>query len=307
MSEPLALSPALKADTFVKDVDAKSFIKDVLEASRERLVLVDFWAPWCGPCKQLAPLLEKLVAAHKGAVLLAKINIDENPDIAQQMRVQSVPTVFAFFKGQPVDGFAGAQSESQLKLWMEKLVKATGARAEGEEDYKAALGQAAEFLASGDAVTARAIYADIYGEAPDNFEALGGLLRCMIGQGEISQAQEILDSLEPDALKNNALEGAKTALELALQASKAGDVSALQARLEENENDHQTRFDLALAHYAAGAREAAVEELLEIVRRERAWQDEAARKQLVKFFEAFGPLDPLTVSARKRLSSLLFS
>lgn len=305
--EPPSLSDDSAIDELVRETDAKSFARDVIEASKDRLVLLDFWAPWCGPCKQLVPLLEKLVRGQGGAVLLAKVNIDANPEIAQQMRVQSVPTVFAFFNGKPVDGFMGAQPESQLKEWIAQLVKATGAQAPGAENYDAALAQAASFLAANDAATARAIYEDILSEAPDNISALAGSLRAAVVMGEARAAEEKLASLPAEIQKDKAFDAVRSALAIAAQARKAGDVSALEAKLADDENDHQTRFDLALALYAAGNRERAVTEILEIVRRDRKWRNEAARKQLLTFFEAFGPTDPLTVSARKRLSSILFS
>lgn len=299
--------PPAAQEALVREVTAETFMQDVIEESLSRLVLVDFWAPWCGPCKQLAPLLEKLVMAQKGAVILAKVNIDVSPEIAQQLRVQSVPTVFAFSQRQPVDGFMGAQSESQLKSWIEKLIKTTGAKAPGQEDYTEALSQADAFLASGDIETARALYDDIFREAPSNAEAFAGLLRCLIAVGDTDGAAAKLAVAPEELTQNKALARVRLALELANEAAKAGDLASLENRLNENPNDHQVRFDLALAFYAAGNRERAVDELLDIVRRDRKWQEDAARKQLVKLFEAFGPTDPLTIDARRRLSSVLFS
>lgn len=312
---PLALTPdapppqSQPADDLIRDVDSQSFAKQVLEESRRRLVVLDVWAPWCGPCKQLVPLLEKLVRSYKGAVLLAKVNIDTNPEIAQQLRVQSVPTVYAFSQGQPIDGFMGALPESQIKAWLDRLVEATGAIPPNGEDYGygKALEQAAEFLAAGDIDTAQSIYADILKEAPTNAEAFAGSLRCLMAHGDHTLASEILSQAAPELAKDKALEPIRAALELAMQSSKVGDLSELEKKLASHPADHQARFNLAMAHYAAGSREEAVEQLLEIIRRDRTWQEEAARKQLVKFFEAFGPTDPLTIETRKRLSSILFS
>ncbi len=304
---------AKAGDNPVRDVSLSTFVAEVIEASRRQIVVADFWAPWCGPCKQLGPVLEKLVRGHKGAVRLAKIDIDRNPEIAQQMGVQSIPAVFAFFQGRPVDGFMGALPEAQIKSWLDRLVKAAGgAVAGGEENaLDAVLAQAAELLAAGDAAAARTIYAEVVEAEPSSAAAWAGLARCCLAQNDTAGARQVLDQVPPEAAKDKALAAARTAVELAEQAGKAGQggaaLSGLQAKVEKEPSDHQARFDLALAHYAAGEREAAVDHLLEIVRRNRGWNEEAARKQLVKLFEAFGPMDPLTIAARKRLSSILFS
>jgi putative thioredoxin len=309
MPSPLSLSPQMPPATVdpVKDVELAAFMADVIEASKTQAVIVDFWATWCGPCKQLTPILEELVRAAKGAVRLAKIDIDRNPEIAQQMGVQSVPAVFAFFQGRPVDGFMGALPEAQVKAWIDKLIKATGGAAGAAEDgIKPALKQAAEFLAENDAIKAQSIYADILDVEPANAEAYGGMLRALVALGDVARAKHMLDSAPPEIAKDKALDAARAAIELAAQAGQGGSVDELQNKLAQNPADHQTRFDLAMAYYAAGNKEQAVDELLEIVRRNRGWNEEAARKQLVKLFEAFGPADPLTISARKRLSSILF-
>jgi len=293
----------------VKDVTLATFKADVLEASKQCVVLVDFWMPAHPPCKQLTSILEKLAQESKGAVKLAKIDIDKNQQIAQQMGVQSVPSVFAFFQARPVDAFAGALPEAQVKAWLVQRLKQTGGAGDPEKaGLETALKQAADFLAAKDIATAHSIYADILDMDPVNASAYAGLVRCLIEQGESAKARQMLDSAPAEIAKDKTFAPVRAALELAEQAGQTtGQAAELEAKLAQNPDDHQARFDLALACYAAGKRERAVDELLEIVRHARSWNEDAARKQLVKFFEAFGVMDPLTVSARKRLSSLLFS
>ncbi|MDE2029314.1 MAG: co-chaperone YbbN [Alphaproteobacteria bacterium] len=296
------------ADASVKDVTMAGFVADVIEASKAALVLVDFWATWRGPCKQLTPVLEKIARESKGAIRLAKIDVDRNQPLAQQMGVQSVPSVFAFYQGRPVDGFAGALPESQIKAWLEPLLKMTGGAGDTEkEDIDAALKQAADFLAAKDVVTARAVYLDILDRDPENAAAYAGMARCAMEAGDAAQARQMLDAAPAAIAKDKALDPVRAALELAEQAGQGAGMAELEAKLVQNPADPQTRFDLAMACYAADRREDAVDHLLEIVRCNRSWNDDAARKQLVKFFEAFGPTDSLTIDARKRLSSILFS
>ncbi|MDX2027106.1 MAG: thioredoxin [Alphaproteobacteria bacterium] len=290
----------------VRDVGLENFLPEVIEASKHHLVIVDFWAPWCGPCKQLGPVLEKLVRGYKGAVRMAKIDIDQNPQIAQQMGVQSIPAVFAFFQGRPVDGFMGALPEAQIKSWLEKLVKATGGAAESD-GVESALKQAADFLTAHEIPSAQSIYAELLDEDPFNAPAYAGFLRCLIALGDLAQAKQMFEKAPADMTKDKAFDPVRAAIELAGQTADGGSVTELQQKLEQNPADHQARYDLAMAYYAAGQKEEAVDQLLEIVRRARSWNEEAARKQLVKFFEAFGPTDPLTIAARKRLSSILFA
>ncbi len=297
---PAAASP-------IKDSNTESFMADVIDASQQVPVIVDFWAPWCGPCKQLGPAIEKAVREARGAVKLVKIDIDQNQELAAQMRIQSIPAVYAFFKGRPVDGFMGAIPESQIKTFVQRLVKTAGGAA-GPSPVEQALEQAEAALTEGDPGTASAIFGQVLQHEPTNAVAIGGLARCHLQAGEIAEAKRLLDSAPPEAAKDKSVAAARAALELAEQAAAAsGAVPELLRKLELDPNDHQARFDLALALYAEGKNEEAIDTLLEIVRRNRAWNEEAARKQLVKIFEALGPTDPVTVAGRRKLSSILFS
>src|SRR4051812_45544215 len=288
----------------VTDVTTASFIAEVIDASFEQPVIVDFWAPWCGPCKQLGPMLEKVVRATKGAVRMAKLNIDENPEIAQQMRIQSIPAVYAFKDGRPVDGFVGALPESQVKQFVQRLGGGSG----GPSPVEEAIAMAKEAAQTGDHGAAAAIYSQILQREPENPEALGGLARAMIASGELDEAREVLGRAGKDNAKHAEITSAQSALELAEQAQKAiGSLDKLRARLDQNPDDHEARLELATALFGAGQREEAIDELLGLYKRDRNWNEEAARKQLVKFFEVMGPTDPLTLSARRRLSSLMFS
>jgi putative thioredoxin len=286
----------------IKDSDIQHFAEDVLAASREVPVIVDFWAPWCGPCKQLTPVLEKVVRAAGGAVKLVKVNVDENQAIAQQLRIQSIPAVYAFKNGQPVDGFAGALPESQVKAFVQRLTGDTG-----PSEVERAVEAAQQAQEAGDFERAESIFGQVLRAEPDNGPALGGLAQCYVARGDLEQAREILASVPPKLANDPEVAAAKAAVALAEQTEGLGDTADLQAAVDADPDDHQARFDLSLALVARGEREAAVEHLLEIVRRNRAWNEEAARKQLVTLFEAFGPGDPLTVASRRRLSSLLFS
>jgi putative thioredoxin len=269
-------------------------------------VIVDFWAPWCGPCKQLGPSLEKAVLAAKGAVRLVKVDIDKNQQLAAQMRIQSIPAVYAFFQGRPVDGFVGALPDSQVKSFVAKLAELGGAEL-GPSPVEEALQQAEAALDAKDTGTASAIFNQVLAHEPANIPALAGLVRCLVTAGELKRAREVLGRVPADKQGDAAVAKAAAALDLAEQSAGAvGQLAELQAKVELDANDHQSRYDLALALYASGKQETALDELLEIVRRNRAWNEEAARKQLVKFFEALGPADPLTLSGRRRLSSLLF-
>ena len=286
----------------VKETTTQAFIKDVIEESKQQPVLVDFWAPWCGPCKQLTPVLEKAVKAAKGKVKLAKMNIDEHPAIPGQMGIQSIPAVIAFSNGQPVDGFMGALPESQVVAFLERLTKG---KLDAEE--KDLLKAADEALAAGSAADAANLYGQLLKEDTGNVAALAGLARCYVQTGAIEQARKTLD-LVPEAKRNDtAVTAARAALDVAEQAKSVGPFDELQQKVSTNPLDYQARFDLATALSAKGKRAEAVEHLIEIVRRDRKWNDDGARKQLVQLFDAWGGADPATVEGRKRLSSILFS
>lgn len=286
----------------VKDSDTAGFADDVIKASQEVPVIVDFWAPWCGPCKTLGPVLEKAVKGSGGKVKLVKINVDENQQLAMQLRVQSIPAVFAFKDGQPVDGFVGALPESQIKSFVQRLSGDSG-----PSPVEQAVEHAQATLEAGDADTAMEIFSQVLRAEPDNLPALAGLAGCHLHKGELDVAREILDGLEPAAAADPAVASVRAALDLAGQTAEAGDVGEFRARIEADPNDHEARLELSNALLAAGQREEAVDQLLESIKRDRKWNEEAARKQLLTLFEAFGPTDELTLSARRRLSSMLFS
>ena len=286
----------------VKDTTTQTFVKDVIEESKRQPVLVDFWAEWCGPCKQLAPVLEKVVKAAKGKVKLVKMNIDEHPAIPGQLGVQSIPAVFAFVNGQPVDGFLGALPESQVVAFIERVTKDTIAAEE-----KDLLKPADEALAKGDAAGAADLYAQVLAQDSGNVAALAGLARSYVITGAIEQAKQTL-ALVPETKRNDpAVAAARAALEIAEQAKSVGPITELEQKVAADPLDHQARFDLAVALNDKGRRQEAVDNLLAIVKRDRKWNEDGARKQLVQFFEAWGPTDEATVDGRKRLSSVLFA
>ncbi|MFN3890003.1 MAG: thioredoxin [Beijerinckiaceae bacterium] len=290
-----------ESDGLIKDTTTATFRADVIAESARQPVLVDFWAPWCGPCKQLTPVLEKAVRAAKGRVKLVKMNIDEHPQIAGQLGVQSIPAVFAFDRGQPVDGFMGALPESQIKSFIERLI---GPVSGGADDLiKAAEGA----LSEGRAQEAADAFQHALELEPESDSALGGLVRAQVALGSLDLARELLATAEDRIAKSQALTAARAALEVAAQAGAVGEVTALQEKLAANPLDHATRLELAIALNARGDREGATDALIEIIRRNRTWNDDAARKQLLQFFEAWGAMDADTVAARRKLSSVLFS
>ena len=287
----------------IKDSDSALFAKDVIEESANVPVIVDFWAPWCGPCKQLGPALEKMVTHAGGLVKLVKINVDENQDLAAQMRVQSIPAVYAFKNGQPVDGFMGAVPESQLKTFFDKLLD--GAKA----PLDAALDQAQEALDAGDGATAGTLFKEIQTQDPGNPKAIAGMIRAAMIMGEMDLAHEMANSLPDDLKAKQEIAAAISALELAELGDGVdnGELDVLKAASESAPADHQARFEYANALIGAGRNEEGLEELFEIIRQNRTWNDEAARQQVLKVFEALGPTDPATLDGRRKLSTILFS
>jgi putative thioredoxin len=302
--QPLLNATAGASDA-IKDGTTAGFKTDVIDASFQVPVIVDFWAAWCGPCKQLGPALEAAVRAAGGKVRLVKIDVDQNQQLAAQMRVQSIPTVVAFFEGRPVDYFQGAVPESQVNGFVDKLAGLAG----GEDSaLDEALGQAKALEEAGEHSSAGGIYAQILQHEPSSAAAIAGLARNLIALGQPDRARQVLEGVPEEASGHAELAAVRTQLELAEQtAQAAGELPALESSVKLDPDNHQARFDLAMALYGAGRREAAVDHLLEIVRRDRDWNEQAARKQLLKLFEAFGPTDKLTIQARRRLSSMLFA
>jgi len=295
---------AAAADTTPIDVNMDNFMAEVIDGSATIPIVVQFWAPWCGPCKQLGPLLEKVVAAAKGKVKMVRINIDENQQIAQQMRVQSVPTVYGFFNGQPVDGFAGAQPESTLKQFIDKLVAAGGSG----PDIAALVEAANSLLETQDYDNAMAQYHEIMVADPESPDGLAGMIRCMVGMKDIDGAREIVDQLDDEFREKPAMVIAIDSLELAEKAAgAAGGLTQARAAVDADPNDLAARQELALALFATGEQAESMEQLLESIRIDRAWNDEAARIQLLEFFKTLGPANRDVMAARRKLSTLLFA
>src|SRR6185312_4450967 len=289
------------ADT-IKDATTASFKADVIDASKSVPVVIDFWASWCGPCKQLTPLIERIVRSYNGKVRLVKINVDENQAIAAQLRVQSLPTVLAFRDGQPIDGFVGVQPESAVKAFVDRLIA---------DDADVGLGEllkaAEDLMEQGDLQGAAEVFATVLQEDRTNAEALAGLASCYLKSGDTTRAKQTLALVPPDKQNIAAVRSVEAAVLLAEKGSNTGDLSALQKRLSEDPKDHQARFDLAVGLAASGNRGEALDLLLDLVRIDSKWNEEAARKQLLQFFDAWGPKEPLVGEGRRRLSSILFS
>ncbi|MBD20027.1 MAG: thioredoxin [Rhodospirillaceae bacterium] len=307
------MEPILNTDTtsqtgsgdLIKDTSEATFVQDVIEASQETPVIVDFWAPWCGPCKQLGPLLEKVVTEANGSVKMVKVDIDQNQNLAQQLRIQSIPAVYAFFQGKPVDAFQGVLPESQLKEFVDKLAQSSGTKVKSPIDE--ALEQANQLLEEKLFEQASSIFSQIIQHASDNLEAKVGLAKCAIETDKHQEARDIIDGLSEDEKTDPALLPIVNALELADKVADVGDLDTLKSEVQQNSKDYNARYDLALALYASGQAEAATEELLEIIRQNRNWNDDAARLELLKIFEVLGPTDPITIAGRRKLSSILFS
>ena len=303
----LNLSPAGAGDAdLIKDTSEATFMADVVEASQTVPVIVDFWAPWCGPCKTLGPMLEDAVRAAKGAVKMVKINVDEAQQIAGQLQIQSIPTVYAFFKGQPVDGFQGALPQSEIKAFIDRVIKAGGGSAPGEE-LSEAVAAADDMLAEGAAQDALDTFAAILGEDPNHAGAYGGMVRAYIALDQLDQAEAHLNGAPIEISKAPELEAAHAQLQLARQAADAGPVAELQAAVDASPDDMQARFDLAQALYAHGDTQAAVDQLLTLFGKDREWNDGAAKTQLFTIFEALKPNDPIALNGRRKLSSMIFA
>ncbi len=297
-------APAAGGDLIKETTDA-TFMADVVEASRETPVIVDFWAPWCGPCRTLGPALEAAVTAAKGAVKMVKINVDENQGYAGQLRVQSIPTVYAFWQGQPVDGFQGAIQQSEIKKFVEKLAALAGQSADG--GLSEALEAAEAMLAEGVAADAAQVFAAVVAEDPQNAAAYGGLARAHVALGELDQAEALLNNVPKELQTASEIEAARAQLALARQADSAGPVADLRAAVEADPSNLQARYDLALALHASGQVQEAVDMLLDLFRRDREWNDGAAKTQLFTIFDALKPQDPIVLAGRRKLSSMIFA
>ena len=297
---PTAPAPA---GDLIKDSSTQNFMRDVIEVSRQTPVIVDFWAPWCGPCKQLGPALEKVVRQANGKVRMVKINVDENQQLAAQMRIQSIPAVYAFVNGQPVDGFMGALPESQLKQFVDRL----GGQGSMAEEIEAALAEARAAFEQQDYQAAAQVFAQVMQVDREHPGAIAGLARCQIAAGDLENARATLALVPPAKAGDPEVLSARAALDLALNPVDVSEIGKLEAAIARNPDDFQARLDLAILLNGAGARAEATDQLIYVIRKMRGWNDEAARKQLVKFFEAWGPKDEFTIAGRRKLSSVLFS
>ncbi|MFS8146054.1 co-chaperone YbbN [Rhizobium sp. R635] len=297
--------PAAAAGSYIKDTTTANFSKDVIEDSRKQPVLVDFWAPWCGPCKQLTPVLEKVVNEANGRVRLVKMNIDDHPSIAGQLGIQSIPAVIAFVNGRPADGFMGAVPETQIRQFIDRIAGPAGADEAAE--IEAALTEAAELLTAGNINEAAQLYAAVMQAAPENAKALAGMAECMIAANQHQRAREVLTDLPEEVAKDAGIQAVLKKLDQIEEARKLGDPVALEGELAANPDNHEARLKLAKILNVEGRRDEAAEHLLHIMRRDRAFDDDGARRQLLQFFEVWGFKDPATVAARRKLSAMLFS
>lgn len=292
---------------YVKDITEAEFMAEVVDASMQTPIIVDFWAPWCGPCKTLGPALEKAVTEAKGAVRMVKVDVDQAQMIAQQLRIQSIPTVYAFWQGQPVDGFQGALPASELKAFIDRVIAAAGGDAGEGGGLEEAVAAAEEMLEAGAAVDAAQTFAAILGEDDQNVAAYAGLVRAHLALDDLEQAEAILNGAPAEIASAPELEAVHAQIELAKQAAGVGPVAELTAKVEANPDDHQARLDLAQALYAKGDAKEAVDQLLELFRRDREWNEGAAKAQLMTIFEALKPNDPVVLAGRRRLSSMIFA
>ncbi|MGO6813501.1 thioredoxin [Rhizobium leguminosarum] len=300
-----ALEPAAAGGSYITDTTTANFAKDVIEESRKQPVLVDFWAPWCGPCKQLTPVLEKVVNEAKGRVRLVKMNIDDHPSIAGQLGIQSIPAVIAFVNGRPADGFMGAVPESQIQQFIDRIAGPAGADEAAE--IEAVVAEAAELLAAGNINEAAQLYGAVMQADPENAKALAGMAECMIAANQHQRAREILTELPEELAKDAGIQAVLMKLEQIEEARKLGDPVALERELAANPDDHEARIKLAKIRNVEGRRDEAADHLLLIMRKDRAFDDDGARRQLLQFFEVWGFKDPATVAARRKLSAMLFS